>query len=262
MRIFRRAERPAELRWIVELFAITTLILLPNFAFAQGHSRVGAAGDHGLPRHPDRLRERQLPLREGRRHALSAREPHQAHDHGACLPGAGGAAPQPRGAGPDQPLCLEARRRALRRLDHVRLDQQPGEGRGPDPGRRGGFRQRRGHRLRRGARRQRDALRPAHDAARARDRSQHRDLQERHRPLRSRAQDFGARSRASIGPHHPRISRLFSLLQPARFHLEQDQAAEPQSASRHGHRRRRHEDRLREGRATASSAPPCRTTSG
>ena len=38
MRIFRRAKRPAEFRWIVELIAITTLILLPNFARAQSHS--------------------------------------------------------------------------------------------------------------------------------------------------------------------------------------------------------------------------------
>jgi D-alanyl-D-alanine carboxypeptidase (penicillin-binding protein 5/6) len=37
LRIFRRAERAAEPRWIVELFAITTLILLPNFAHAQAH---------------------------------------------------------------------------------------------------------------------------------------------------------------------------------------------------------------------------------
>lgn len=35
MRIFRRAERSAQPRWIVELFAVTTLILLPNLAHAQ-----------------------------------------------------------------------------------------------------------------------------------------------------------------------------------------------------------------------------------
>jgi D-alanyl-D-alanine carboxypeptidase (penicillin-binding protein 5/6) len=38
LRIFRRADRPAEFRWIVELIAITTLILLPNVARAQSHS--------------------------------------------------------------------------------------------------------------------------------------------------------------------------------------------------------------------------------
>ena len=35
MRIFRRAVRPAQSRWIVELLALTTLILLPNLAYAQ-----------------------------------------------------------------------------------------------------------------------------------------------------------------------------------------------------------------------------------
>jgi serine-type D-Ala-D-Ala carboxypeptidase (penicillin-binding protein 5/6) len=42
LRIFRRAERPAEFRWIVELIAITTLILLPNFARAQSHGASAA----------------------------------------------------------------------------------------------------------------------------------------------------------------------------------------------------------------------------
>ena len=39
----------------------------------------------------------------------------------------------------------------------------------------------------------------------------------------------------------------YKIYRRARIHLEQDPPAEPQSAARHGHRRRRHEDRLHQG---------------
>ena len=44
-------------------------------------------------------------------------------------------------------------------------------------------------------------------------------------------------------PHHADIPGFLSLFRRARIHLEQYPPAEPQSAARHGHWRRRHEDR-------------------
>ena len=53
-----------------------------------------------------------------------------------------------------------------------------------------------------------------------------------------------ARPREARAAHHRDLSGPLQDLRRARVHLEQDQAAEPQSAARHGHRRRRAEDRL------------------
>ena len=84
----------------------------------------------------------------------------------------------------------------------------------------------------------------ADDRARARDRADEIDLQEFDRPAGRRPVGHGARAGAARPAHLARISRILQILRPARLHLEQDHAAEPQSAAGHGHRRRRHEDRL------------------
>ena len=63
--------------------------------------------------------------------------------------------------------------------------------------------------------------------------------------------------------HHPDLSRILQTVRREGVHLEQDQAAEPQSAAQFARRRRRLEDRISPRRAaTAWSAPRCRTACG
>ena len=61
-------------------------------------------------------------------------------------------------------------------------------------------------------------------------------------PARHRARDGAARP-----PHHADLPGFLSLFRRARVHLEQYPPAEPQSAARHGHWRRWHEDRRNRG---------------
>ena len=70
-----------------------------------------------------------------------------------------------------------------------------------------------------------------HDQARARARDDAVDLRQFQRAARSRQQDDGARTRKARAPHHPDLSRILQIVRRARIHLEQDPAAEPQSAA-------------------------------
>ena len=68
------------------------------------------------------------------------------------------------------------------------------------------------------------------DQAGARTRPDAIDLRQFQRPAGSRQQDDGARTRQARAPHHPDLSGILQVVRRARIHLEQDPAAEPQSA--------------------------------
>ena len=78
-------------------------------------------------------------------------------------------------------------------------------------------------------------------------------------PVCVSARDLATARRPTSSRNSPNIYKIYG---ETGVHLEQDPAAQPQSAACHEHRRRRLEDRLSpRSPATASSARPCRTAS-
>ena len=134
-----------------------------------------------------------------------------------------------------------------RRLGDVRGAQQPGQRQGPDARRDDPVGQRRLHRVCRRHRGQRACLRRPDEQARARDRADAIALHQFDRAARRRARHDHARARQARAAHHQDLSGGLQDLRRARVHLEQGAPAEPQSAARHEHRRRRAEDRLHQG---------------
>ena len=70
-----------------------------------------------------------------------------------------------------------------------------------------------------------------HDQARARTRPDEVDLRQFQRAARPRQQDDRARAGEARAPYHPDLSGHVQAVRRARIHLEQDPAAEPQSAA-------------------------------
>ena len=203
--------------------------------------------DQRALRDPDRRRQRHGAVREERRQAQSAGQHVQADDHrGRAARDRAGQA-QIRRRDDRQRERLAQGRRAVRRLGDVRGAQQPGERARPAAWRDDPVRQRCLHRARRRHRRQRAGVRRHDEQARARARADAVALHQFDRPARSRPQHDGARTRQARAAHHQDLSGGLQDLRRARIHLEQDAPAEPQSAARDGHRRRRAEDRLHQG---------------
>ena len=157
--------------------------------------------------HPDRSRERQRALREERRSAVRAVEHAEADDGRSRLQRTEEGHDQADRRVPGQRVCVAARRRAGRRLDHVRCAEEPDQGRGSAARARDPERQRRLHHSGRRHRRQRARLHRNDDQARARARPHAGDVRQRKRHLRSRQQDDGARARKAGAAHRQRIVR-------------------------------------------------------
>ena len=109
------------------------------------------------------------------------------------------------------------------------------------------FGQRRLHRLAEGIAGNEARFRRAADQARARDRAHQVGVHQLQPGCRIPVEGHVARARQARAAHHPHLSGVLPLLRRARVHLEQDPPVQPQSAARHGHRRRRPEDRLHQG---------------
>ena len=159
--------------------------------------------------------------------------------------------------------CLAHRRRAVRRLCHVRAAQLDGQRFRSYPGRRRAIRQRCLHHPRRGYLRLRGRLRQGDEQIRQGDRADEVAFRELDGTARRRARDDGARARPSRQLHHQDVPRVLSLFRRERVQLRQVEVHQSQSAHFRGEpRRRRPEDRVYRGcrvrvggeRATRKSA--------